>query len=127
VLPVDLFASDPFKGKVKPDDFDVVSVNFVADSITSNPEAYFQILDRVLKLVAVGSVLSMSAIVDSLFWCLGDVKHPSPKLSEKQIIDHIENAGLQVCQSTRSSHIDGQTYDGSWIVLTAKRIKPPLV
>ncbi len=122
VLPVDLFASDPFSGKVKsPENFQLVTMNFVADGITSSPEAYFHVLDRVLNLVADGSVLSMSAIIDSDFWCLGEVKHPSPKLSEKQVVNHLEDAGLEICQLTRSSHVHGQTYDGSWVVLTAKR------
>lgn len=122
VLPVDLFSDQPFGRSLSSNDYQVVTMNFVADGITTDAITYFQILDRVLHLVQKGCVFSMSAIVDSSFWKLGETKHPSPRLSEYQVIRHVESAGMQIEQLTRSSHVDGQTYDGNWIVLTARRI-----
>jgi hypothetical protein len=82
-LAIDLFAEDPWQGRPLRKSFDVVSMNFVADSISRDSDQYFAILDRVCTFVSPGCALTMSAIVDAEYWCLAGVKHPSPEVSEE--------------------------------------------
>lgn len=121
-LHVDLFAPNPFFGAVNYSDYELFTMHFVADGITETKEDYFKCLGKVTDMMQAGTALSMSAIVDSDGWWLGDKKLPSPKVSEQEILDFFKAQGMEILRLDRSMRLDHLTYTGGWIVVTA--VKP---
>jgi hypothetical protein len=118
---VDLFNDPIFPSTIRSDNFSIVSMNFVADSIASNLKDYLSCLDKVLNLVRSGGAFIMSAVVDSNGWNLGQELEPSPNVSEKIIIDFLTSNGFVIKNVSRSMRYSGLSYSGGWIVLAAIR------
>lgn len=116
---VDLFRSPPFPASIKPKDFDLISMQFVADSITNSVAGYLGCLQKVAHMVRPGAALIMSATVDCDEWKMGPHNQPSPSVSEETIVEALQNHGLSVINLTRSMRQAGLTYSGGWIVLAA--------
>jgi len=118
---VDLFNDPIFPPTVSVDNFPIVSMNFVADSIASNRQDYFACLGKVLNLVRSGGAFIMSAVVDSNGWSLGQELEPSPNVSEKIITDFLVSNGLVIKNISRSMRYSDLSYSGGWIVLAATK------
>lgn len=118
-IAVDLFASDPFAGAIRPSEFDVISMNFVADGITQNEGEYLRCLGKVTDMVRPGGGFTMSAIVDSQSWQLGSREEPSPNVSEETIVHFLESQQMRIVHLSRSMRHTGLDYTGGWIVLSA--------
>jgi len=120
-IEVNLFNEQCFSQNVDGLEFDLITMNFVADSICQNKEEYFGCLGRVLSLVAPSKALIMSALVDAKWWQLGSEKMPSPRISEHEISEFLINKGLTIKYLGRSKRLPDQTYDGGWVVISATR------
>jgi hypothetical protein len=116
---VDLFKTPPFSDPLPFDQYELFTMNFVADSITERPEDYFQCLKRVLDLIKPKAALGMSAIVDSTYWMIGETRYPSPKVSESEILNFLKDEHFNVISLSRSERDPELTYDGGWIALAA--------
>lgn len=114
---IDLFQDNPLPGNIDSKKFDVISMHFVADSITSNISEYFKCLSKVTSMLRIGGGFIMSSIVDGDSWQLGSFEQPSPKVSENQIVEFLTNQGIKITYLTRSIRHPGLTFNGGWIVL----------
>lgn len=118
---VDLLQERPFENLIHPDEFELVSMQFVADSITSTEPDYLRCLGRALEMVRPGGGFIMSAVVDSSGWMLDGVQMPAPNVSEETILDFLRSQGFSLLNISRSMRLDRLTYSGGWIVLAAAR------
>lgn len=120
---VDLFRDEPFSSEVNPERYDIVSMNFVADSIAKTKDDYFQCLNRVTRMIRPGAFFVMSALVDCDGWLIGEEHHPSPKVSEAEVLEHLKAQGFELRHIYRLPILEGLSYNGGWIVLgMSKRI-----
>lgn len=118
---IDLRQVSPLPVSVRSSDFGIISMQFVADSITESISEYQACLLKVCSMVRKGGCLIMSAVVDSTDWQLGDGKKPSPNVSEEQILSFLADNGLTVINLNRSMRFPGLSYSGGWIVVAAVR------
>ncbi len=118
---VDLFRDPPFGPEIRPESFELISMQFVADGITTTESEYLRCLGRATDLVRAGGAFIMSAVVDSRDWELGGSQQPSPEVSEALIRDFLASQGFAILNLSRSMRLDGLTYSGGWIVLSAAR------
>lgn len=119
---VDLFQDRPLPSSIRPFEFDLISMNFVADGITETEADYLRCLGKVTDMVRQGGAFIMSATVDSNGWRLGNTLQPSPNVSEKTILDFLASQGFEILSLSRSMRLDGLTYSGGWIVLAAAKV-----
>jgi hypothetical protein len=120
-LHVDLFARDPFFGAVESNNYNLVSMNFVADSVTKTENEFINCFSKVTGLVQDGGGLFISATVDCTSWSLDGLDMPSPNVSEKTIVDFLKSQGFDICYLSRSMRLNNLSYSGGWIVLSAVR------
>lgn len=120
---IDLFRDLPFPDSVRPHEYDLISMQFVADAIAENEPDYLGCLGRVTDMVRPGAVLVMSATVDCPSWQLGPYPQPSPNVSEKTILNFLTSQGFRVLNLSRSMRHSGLTYSGGWISLAATKTK----
>ncbi len=120
---VDLFRDPPFPVSVKPHEYELISMQFVADAITENEKDFLRCLGRITDMVAPGSAFIMSAAVDCSSWQLGQFAQPSPNISEKTIVDFLASQNFEILNLSRSMRHAGLAYSGGWIVLSALRSK----
>ena len=122
-IEVDLFRDQPLPSSICPFDFDLISMNFVADGITETEADYLRCLGKVTDMVRPEGAFIMSAVVDSNGWHLGNTLQPSPNVSEKTILDFLASQGFKILNLSRSMRLSGLTYSGGWIVLAAARVR----
>lgn len=120
-LAIDLFQEIPLPETISPLSFDIVSMQFVADSVTTSATEYQNCLGKVCRMVKIGGCLIMSAVVDSTDWQLGEIKKPSPNVSEEEVVGFLNQQGLKIINLNRSMRFSGLSYSGGWITLAAVR------
>lgn len=123
VLAVDIKSEKMFSQAINSNEYDLITMHFVADSITNDRQEYGQMLDRVCKLVKPGNTLVMSALIECSEWDMEDGHtYPSPNLKLNEIAKELENRGLKVIRAKQREEIDGDLgHDGSLGVITAVR------
>lgn len=122
VLDVDLRRKPPFNVPL-PKGFEprLVTVHFVADSATSDKGEYFDLMLAALSQVKDNCYLLNSSLVDSSWWMLAGSRQPSPSVTEEELIEFMTAQGMEILSILRSRRKPGQTYEGGWSVILAKR------
>lgn len=121
-LDVDLRRSPVFlPDLVQAGSVELLTMHFVVDSICETSGECFELLAKAQSFVRDGGWLLLSALIDSNGWQLGDVKEPSPNLSEAEIDDFLTARGFNVISKFRSIRKAKQIYDGGWTVFLAQK------
>ncbi len=109
--------------------FDVVSFNFVAESITNTHKSWKQVFSNIHSLLKKDGHLIMTAIKEARFWHVGNKLFPAASISEHHINTLLKELGfkeeLLMMRSIPAENIDNkgkgiQGYQGM-IFLRAKR------
>jgi hypothetical protein len=122
----DILQPDP----IKEDDvqYDVVSAQFVAESITSNRDEWRQALTSELSLLKSGGYYISAGLLGAHSWKAGDDKFVAFNLDEKTIREVLEELGLtiEIFKTIPAEHkVEGeatpdQGYDGMFFVKARK-------
>lgn len=101
--------------------YPLVTMHFVADSISRQESECLSLLKKALAFVAPGGFALLSFLIDSTWWMLGDSREPSPKLSEDAVDSCLSSVGFEIREKVRSSKKPNQIYDGRWTVYLVRR------
>ncbi|MCW5941821.1 MAG: hypothetical protein KIS66_06300 [Fimbriimonadaceae bacterium] len=106
---------------VRPGSWPLVTMHFVADSISRTESECIDLMRRALDFVRPGGFALLSCLIDSTWWLLGDEKEPSPKLSETSVESALRTLGFTLLERVRSTNKGIALYDGSWNVYLCRR------
>ncbi len=113
--------SDPL-GSVYWSPYDIVSVNFVLESITTQMAEWSLLVDNVEALVKPQGYLLMSAIIGATHYRVGELFFPAVPISQKTIETKLKQKHFSiVCtRCIGAEHREKQGYDGIYMVLGRK-------
>lgn len=116
-LHCDVFQTNPL-GENYRKRYDVVSVNFVAESITDNHRTWKEVLKNICSLIKHDGYLIMTAIKGANYYHVGDKLFPAVKITEKHINTVLQELGfredLLLMRSVEAEHIKkrGKNFKG---------------
>jgi hypothetical protein len=76
--------------------FDLVSTNFVAESISSTHEQWSLALGNITSRVAVGGWLSMTVIRNASYWVSGGKRYPGFPVGQDDVVGALTSLGFDV-------------------------------
>lgn len=82
----DAFNSDPL-GKKYRNQYDIVCVNFVAESITSSREIWKTVISNICSLLKKDGTLIMTAIKEADYYHVGKRTFPATRITEEDILN----------------------------------------
>jgi hypothetical protein len=91
----DAFYSDP-AGPEHRGKYDIVSMNFVADSITGSRQEWAAIYNNVSSLIKPDGVLVTTALTGAEYWKLGDQVFPAVQIDETDMKRLLESLRFEV-------------------------------
>ncbi len=107
--------------------YDMVSVNFVAESISKTEEDWHKSLDSILNYVKPGGQLCMTAIRGAEYWVSGGKQFPAFSVTAKMLENEILNRGftLEMIEEIDAEIMDKaapeyEGYDGMVFVLARR-------
>lgn len=111
VIAVDAFKDKPLGFDKK---YDVLSMNFVAESITDNYDEWEKIMDRVLGLLSPKGNLIISAIRDAKSYKVGKKYFPAVSINEKMMENFFRTRGFEkiIISSVDAEQPDLHNYSG---------------
>jgi NNMT/PNMT/TEMT family len=95
IIPCDVYAGDCGLGIGGPAEFDVVSSNFCAESITSDIKKFELSIKNIASLVAPKGHLVLSMLEDGRFWTLGDSDMPCITVDDRYVFELLQNASFE--------------------------------
>jgi len=102
--------------------FDIVSTNFVAESITNNIDDWEKYMKRIVGLVKNKGYLVLTAIVGSEFYRVGSKMFPSSpvrRVNIREILDK-NHMALIIEDFVDAEHHEEQGYEGIYMSLSRK-------
>lgn len=133
ITPCDVYASNCGFNLGKGEEFDIVSSNFCAESITSDIEKFELSIRNIVSLIAPGGHLVLSMLEDGRFWTLGDSDMPCIKVDDRYVFELLQKVGLELITHKRSSSFEkngqfgetkeaarGDNYSGILCILAKK-------
>lgn len=90
----DAFEENPLGEEYK-STFDVVSSNFVADSITTKWETWEQLIKNTTSLLKPNGTLILTSLKEAEFYLIGDRQFPAVYLTEDHVLDSLRRLGFQ--------------------------------
>ena len=112
------------RDKVPLQHFDIVSANFVAESISFDEASWKKSLDSLLSYVKPGGFISMTAIRGATYWKTGDKRFPAFSVDARSISDELTVRGFAIemideidAEISDQEHPDYQGYNGMVFVL----------
>ncbi len=102
--------------------YDIVSVNFVLESITTEMAEWDVFADHVAPLVRPNGYLLMCAIMGASSYRVGKLYFPAVPISPEIIETKLKQQGFSIMltQAITAEHKDEQGYDGIFMVLARK-------
>lgn len=109
-------------GTPPPAPYDIVSVNFVLESITQDRDEWHALLDHVAPLIRPGGFMLMSAILGATRYRVGQLYFPAVPITLGDIVGRLAQVGFtSLCtQAVAAEHRDEQGYAGIGMVLARK-------
>lgn len=105
--------------------YDLLSVQFVPESITSSLDEYAKCLRHISLMLKPGGFLLMSAIKSAKSYRVGSDFFPAVSLNEATLSTHLVEAGFLkepiLSAGVNAENQGGQKYEGLMFVLTQKR------
>lgn len=94
-LPCNAFLDDPL-GPHARERYDIVSVNYVPDSITSKKMVWKKLIANITSLLKPNGVFITTALRNAAYWEFGDVKYPGCAVNETDMIKTLTKLGFTV-------------------------------
>lgn len=99
--------------------FDVVSVNFVPESITNNERDYLSMMKNISSIIPRRGRLVMTALQGASFYCVGNLKFPAFNINEKYLKGVLEE--YDDVNITTISADTGRDYNGLLLATAVKK------
>ncbi|MDO8638113.1 MAG: guanitoxin biosynthesis pre-guanitoxin forming N-methyltransferase GntF [Candidatus Daviesbacteria bacterium] len=90
----DAFEKDPLGSKYR-NHYDLISTNFVVDSITTSKEVWEQLMKNVCSMLRRDGSLILTSLKEAEYYLIGDKKLPAVYLTECDLISALKNLGFQ--------------------------------
>ncbi len=116
IVKSDLKSQNIFTPEVACSKFNLFTMHFVADSITSSKPEYFKILGKVLNLLKSEDVLVFSALIDCTVWDDGIDDYPSPRVSAREIEAFLVRRKLRKIYANKSNFKSNEGHDGNFAI-----------
>lgn len=105
--------------------FDVLSVQFVPESITNNRKEYLKVIRNIFSALKPGGFLILSAIKKASSYKVGDSYFPAVNVDENQLLsdlmfENFEKDSIDI-QTVNAENRELQKYSGLIFVLAKKR------
>lgn len=112
-------------GSPPPAPYDIVSINFVLESITQDRAEWHSLLDHVVPLVGPRGYLLMSAILGATRYRVGQLYFPAVPIALDDICQRLAQSGFSMLSSevVAAEHRDEQGYAGIGMVLARKEAR----
>lgn len=94
LIPGDAFKEDPL-GLASQGQYDVVSTNFVAESITTSKEDWYQIMKNICSLLRREGGLIMTAIKEAEYYLIGNKRFPAVSIDEGDLVGALRDLGFR--------------------------------
>ena len=122
MLHCDARNSDPL-GLAYRNRYDIVSTNFVLESIAEEVEDWECLIEHILSLVSVRGYLLMSTVIGARYYRVEEHYYPVTPLTPEIIITKLEQKKLSIILTHHVSaeHKDEQGYAGIFMVLAEKQ------
>mgnify|MGYP000181446558 CR=1 FL=1 len=108
--------------------YDVVSANFVVESITVDVKGWRRCLDSLLSYVKPDGLLSLTSIRGATYWKIKDKKFPAFSVSANSITEELRARGFVIeiiheidAQITEQSHPGYEGYDGMVFIMARRK------
>jgi NNMT/PNMT/TEMT family len=105
---------------------DIVSVNFVAESITESRAVWLQTMARIASLISDGGLLMMSGMLGARHWIVELRRYPAVFLQLSDVVDALAHNGMviemirDIAAERPRGHPAHQGYDGIFCVKARK-------
>ncbi|MDZ4720585.1 MAG: guanitoxin biosynthesis pre-guanitoxin forming N-methyltransferase GntF [Roseiflexaceae bacterium] len=102
--------------------YDIVSINFVLESITTEMQEWHALFDHVLPLVETHGYLLMCAILGATYYRVGDRFFPAVPITADILEAKLTQLGFSIvlADTINAEHKDAQGYDGICMVLAQR-------
>lgn len=120
IIRCDVYQKNPLEPK-KYKNFDIISVNFVPESITDNEKEFILIMKNISSLLRTKGILVMTLLKGAKFYKVGKLKFPGFSVDERYIKKILSKLGYQniSIQSVDAEHNQG--YEGLIFLTAIKR------
>ena len=111
------FEKDPLGPKYR-NHYDLISTNFVVDSITTSKEIWEQLMKNVCSMLKRDGSLILTSLKEAEYYTVGNKKFPAVYLTECDLIAALKNLGFQnlffrsVPAERHSRDVNYQGYNG---------------
>lgn len=93
-LHCDAFKENPLGSQDYEGYYDILSMNFVADSITDNLEDWRKVVKNICSLMKKDGILMMAALKGAHYWHVGNRKFPAVFLTEQDVRQFVVELGF---------------------------------
>lgn len=126
-LHCDAFQEDPLGDDYR-EAYDVVSVNFVPESITDSKETWEQLMANIGSVLKKNGTLIMSALRNASYYVIGNRAFPAVPITEEHLLEVLSKLGFQeinpvyaVPAEVTGDASEGYTGYGGFIFIKAKK------
>ncbi len=102
----DAFSTFPL-GELNTAHYDVINVNFVPESITSDKFEWFEMLKKIRALLKSKGTIVMTSITGANFYRVGNKKFPAVNIEQRDILEAFKELGANE-RLLRSTHINSE-------------------
>ena len=121
VIPCDLFNENPTS---KSEKFDIISMNFCAESITNTKEDFEKVMKNCLSLLKDGGYLIMTALKGANYYRVGQKNFPAYAITEDYLLNFLEKRNFSIITKNQISAENNRDYTG--IIGVCAQLKAPL-
>jgi hypothetical protein len=129
IIRVNAFKSDPINEKSR-EAYDVISVNFVPESITDSEEQWEATIHNITSMLKNGGILVTTALKNATYYKVGNKLFPAVNITEKKLEKTLNKFGLKVsylktvpAQELDVNSPDYEGYKGFIFIVAKKAIK----
>lgn len=121
LLHCDARKPNPIKG-IANKQYDMVSVNFVPESITQKKQEWYILIDHIISLVESTGYLVMTAIVGAKQYRVGHLFFPATPVTSEVIMNELNRKGFTTIHThfVSAEQKETQGYEGLFMILAKK-------
>ena len=121
--PIDIdIKNNPISSEVDLKTYDLVTMHYVADSITNSPIEYFQLMTNVFESINPQSMPVLSVLTESPEWDDGaGNKFPSIPLSVNEVIKFLTKSGYKNILFQTTKKTETEDYSGTLLIIACQK------
>ena len=121
LIPCDLFSENPIWKKEK---FDIMSINFCAESITNTQKDFEKVMKNSLSLLKDGGHLVMTSLEGANYYRVGKRNFPAYPITESYLLNFFKKNNFSIINTSKISAENNRDYTG--IIAVLAKLNTPL-